>query len=142
MRGRSRPSAEVTEYVLKEIGVHQWLVLADRQSIALCADENEAVKVMTEHSARGSRLGTSSVDNWSEQNPPALAHAAGHEAPDDDLAVKPHRPNHRASRPVRFGDQGFVWNIDPFVLKTDSIVAVLRIPIGICDRETVCERTT
>jgi hypothetical protein len=70
-QGRSRPSAEVTEYVIKEIGLHQWLVFADRQSIALCADENEAVKVMTEHSARGSRSGTSSVDNWSEQNPPA-----------------------------------------------------------------------
>jgi len=48
-QGRSRPSAEVTEYVIKEIGLHQWLVLADRQSIALCAGENEAVKVMTEH---------------------------------------------------------------------------------------------
>jgi hypothetical protein len=67
-QGRSRPSAEVTEYVIKEIGLHQWLVLADRQSIALCANENEAVKVMTEHSARGSRSGTSSVDNWSEQD--------------------------------------------------------------------------
>jgi hypothetical protein len=40
----------MTEYVIKEIGPHQWLVFADRQSIALCADENEAVKVMTEHS--------------------------------------------------------------------------------------------
>ena len=63
---------EMTEYVIKEIGPHQWLVFADRKSIALCADENEAVKVMTERSARGSRSGTSSVDNWSEQNPPGV----------------------------------------------------------------------
>src|SRR6267142_6367298 len=57
--------------------------------------------------------------------PSALAHAAGHEAPDQDLAVKPQRPNHRASHPVRFGDQGVVGNIDPDILKADSIVAVL-----------------
>ncbi|SHG25000.1 hypothetical protein [Bradyrhizobium erythrophlei] len=39
----------MTEYVIKEIGLHQWLVFADRQSIALRADENEAVKAMNEH---------------------------------------------------------------------------------------------
>jgi hypothetical protein len=43
---------EMTEYVIREIGRRTWLVFADRQSIALCADENEAVKAMTEHSAR------------------------------------------------------------------------------------------
>jgi hypothetical protein len=32
--------AEMTEYVIKEVGRHQWLVFADRQSIAVCADEN------------------------------------------------------------------------------------------------------
>jgi hypothetical protein len=65
-----RLSAEMTEYVIKEIGPHQWLVFADRQSIAFCADENEAVKVMTEHSARGRRSGTS-VDSCPDQEPPA-----------------------------------------------------------------------
>lgn len=41
----------MTEYVITEVGRHQWLVFADRQSIAFCADENEAVKTMAEHSA-------------------------------------------------------------------------------------------
>ncbi len=71
----------------------------------------------------------------------ALAHAARHEAPDQELAVKPHRPDHRASRPVRFGDQGVVGNIDPFILKADSIVAALRFPINIADSKAVRERT-
>ena len=61
---------EMTEYVIKEIGPHQWLVFADRQSIALCADENEAVKAMTEHSVRSRRPGNS-VECCPEQNPPA-----------------------------------------------------------------------
>ena len=43
---------EMTEYVIREIGLHQWLVFADRQSVAFCTDENEAVKAMSEHSAR------------------------------------------------------------------------------------------
>jgi hypothetical protein len=64
----SRLSAEMTEYAIKEIGPNQWLVFADRRSIALCADENEAVKVMTEHSARGRQ---SSADCCPEQDPPA-----------------------------------------------------------------------
>lgn len=46
----------MTEYVIAEVGRHQWLVFADRQSIAFCASENEAVEVMTEHSVRNSRL--------------------------------------------------------------------------------------
>ena len=45
----------MTEYVITEVGHHQWLVFADRQSIAFCADENAAVKAMTEHSARNRR---------------------------------------------------------------------------------------
>ncbi len=55
----------MTEYSIREIGRHQWLVFADRQSIALCDSENEAVKVMTEHSAnsRQSR-GSSSAAIW------------------------------------------------------------------------------
>ena len=62
--------AEMTEYVLREVGRHQWLVFADRQSIALCASENEAVKAMTEHSARSSR--SRSLDTWPELDPAAL----------------------------------------------------------------------
>ena len=55
----------MTEYVITEVGRHQWLVFADRQSIAFCASENEAVMVMTEHSARNSRSrGSSSAAIW------------------------------------------------------------------------------
>jgi len=36
-------------------GHHQWLVFADRQSIAFCADENETVKALTERSALNRR---------------------------------------------------------------------------------------
>lgn len=59
---------EMTEYVIKEIGPHQWLVFADRQSIALCADENEAVKAITEHSAHSRRPGNS-VERCPKQKP-------------------------------------------------------------------------
>ncbi|MBR1229991.1 MULTISPECIES: hypothetical protein [unclassified Bradyrhizobium] len=59
----------MTEYVITEVGHHQWLVFADRQSIAFCADENEAVKAMTEHSAR-SRQSRGSAQNSPEQSPP------------------------------------------------------------------------
>jgi hypothetical protein len=45
-------------------------VFADRQSIAFCADENEAVKAMTEHSALN-RRSRESTDNSLEQSPPA-----------------------------------------------------------------------
>jgi hypothetical protein len=62
----------MTEYSVREVGRHQWLVFADRQSIALCASENEAVKAMTEHSARRSRS-RSSFDGWPEHDPAALA---------------------------------------------------------------------
>src|SRR5258706_5274363 len=74
--------------------------------------------------------------------PHHLAHAAGHEAPDKDLSDKPQRPHHRASHPVWFGDQGVVGNIDPDILKADSIAAVLRFPINIADNKAVRERTT
>ena len=60
----------MTEYVVTEVGHHQWLVFADRQSIAFCADENEAMKAMTEHSARN-RRSRKSADNSPEQSPPA-----------------------------------------------------------------------
>jgi hypothetical protein len=60
----------MTEYVITEVGHHQWLVFADRQSIAFCADENEAVKAMTEHSPLN-RRSRESTDNSLEQSPPA-----------------------------------------------------------------------
>lgn len=60
----------MTEYVITEVGHHQWLVFADRQSIAFCAGENEAVKAMTEHSALN-RRSRESADNSPEQSPPA-----------------------------------------------------------------------
>ena len=66
-----RLGAEMTEYVIKEVGRHQWLVFADRQSIAVCADENQAVKLMTEHSAARSRSHNSADDHCAEQTPPA-----------------------------------------------------------------------
>ena len=40
----------MTEYTVKEIG-HQWIVYADRQSIATCADETSALKLVAEDSA-------------------------------------------------------------------------------------------
>jgi hypothetical protein len=60
----------MTEYVITEVGHHQWLVFTDRQSIAFCADENEAVKAMTKHSALN-RRSRKSTDNSLEQSPPA-----------------------------------------------------------------------
>ena len=78
---------------------------------------------------------------WPANNRP-IAHAARHEAPDKDFAVKPQRPDHRSAGPVRFGDQGVVGNIDPVILKADSIVAALRFPINIADSKAVRERTT
>jgi hypothetical protein len=62
----------MTEYVIKEVGRPQWLVFANRQSIAVCADENEALKLVTEHSAARSRSHNSADDNLAEQNRRAL----------------------------------------------------------------------
>ncbi len=45
----------MTEYVITEVSLHQWLVFADRKCIASCADEVGAEKAMREHSARGRR---------------------------------------------------------------------------------------
>ena len=60
----------MTEYVITEVGRHQWLVFADRQGIAFCASENEAVTVMNEHSARSSRSrGSSSGAIWFGREP-------------------------------------------------------------------------
>ena len=63
-----------------------------------------------------------------------LGHAARDEAPDRDLIVKPHRPNHRASRPVRFGDYGVVGNIDPVILQANPTMAALRFPVAVRGR--------
>ncbi len=54
----------MTEYVIREVGLHQWLVFADRICVACCADEEAASKVMTEHSAR--RLHSRSPSTCSE----------------------------------------------------------------------------
>jgi hypothetical protein len=45
---------KMTEYVIREVSPHQWLVFADRKCIASCADEIGAEKAMNEHSARQS----------------------------------------------------------------------------------------
>jgi hypothetical protein len=69
MRSTRCRTLEMTEYVIREIGLHHWLVFADRQSIAFCTDENEAVKVMTEHIARH-RRSPDSMDIAPGQSPP------------------------------------------------------------------------
>ena len=80
----------MTEYVIRQIGLHQRLVFADRRSIALCADkadEDEAVKVMTEHA----RAAVGHLTQWllrqgkARQRKPAglvrIASAGGHGSP-------------------------------------------------------------
>jgi hypothetical protein len=64
----------VTEYEIREVGRHQWLVFADRQSIALCADEDEAVKAMTDHSARNRQSGPlwTAVQSRTRRRKPAV----------------------------------------------------------------------
>jgi hypothetical protein len=52
----------MTEYTVKEIG-HQWIVYADRLSIAACADEASALKVMAEDSAASSATRNSRVQD-------------------------------------------------------------------------------
>src|SRR2546429_8370202 len=63
-----------------------------------------------------------------------LDHAARHEASDvDGITLKfwGHRPDHRPARPVRLGDNGIIWHIDPLAIETDAIMPVLRFPVGI-----------
>src|SRR5436305_1084719 len=69
-------------------------------------------------------------------------HAPRHEAPDRDLIVDPDRPNHCPSRPIWFGNQSIVRDIDPGVLKPNPIMTIFGFPIGICDGFTVRHRTT
>ena len=62
----------MTEYAVKEIG-HRWIVCADRQSIASCADEASALKLIAEDSAANGATRKSTVhgNRASKQNPPA-----------------------------------------------------------------------
>ncbi len=59
----------MTEYVVKEIG-RQWIVYADRVSIAACADEELAVKLIIEDSAAKIAIRRSTALDVSD-NPPA-----------------------------------------------------------------------
>ena len=52
MQAYRREDSRMTEYIIREVGLHQWLLFADRKSIALCTAENVVVKVMIEDSAR------------------------------------------------------------------------------------------
>jgi S-adenosylmethionine/arginine decarboxylase-like enzyme len=63
----------MTEYSVKEIG-HQWIVYADRLSIASCGDEaSAALKLIAEDSAANRATRKSAVRGIraSKQNPPA-----------------------------------------------------------------------
>ena len=62
----------MTEYTVKEIG-HQWIVYADRLSIAACADEASALKLIAEDSAANDATRKSTVQGIkaSKQNPAA-----------------------------------------------------------------------
>jgi len=61
----------MTEYTVKEIG-HQWIVYADRLSIAACADEASALKLIAEDSAaKGVARKTTVHDTRPGRNPPA-----------------------------------------------------------------------
>jgi hypothetical protein len=55
----------------KEIG-HQWIVYADRQSIATCADETSALKLIAEDSAANGVTRKSRVQGFgASKNPRA-----------------------------------------------------------------------
>jgi hypothetical protein len=62
-------SPAMTEYTVKEIGL-QWIVYADRLSIAACADEPSALKLIAEDSAANSaRRKTTVHDIGPSKNP-------------------------------------------------------------------------
>jgi hypothetical protein len=68
----------MTEYVIKEIG-HQWIVYADRLSIGACANETEAVQLITEDSgakARTRNYADHKSGNIIKQNPVGCWQAA------------------------------------------------------------------
>ena len=61
----------MTEYTIKEIG-HQWMVYADRLSIAACADEASALKLIAEDSAAKNLARKTTIrDTRPGRNPPA-----------------------------------------------------------------------
>ena len=62
----------MTEYAVKKIG-HQWIVYADGLSIAACADEDSALKLIAEDSAahRATRKSTVQGIRASKPNPAA-----------------------------------------------------------------------
>ncbi len=61
----------MTEYTVKEID-HQWIAYADRLSIAACADEASALKLIAEDSAaRGVARKTTVHDIRQSKNPRA-----------------------------------------------------------------------
>lgn len=65
----------MTEYVIMEVSLRQWLVFADRRCIASCADEAAAEKAMMDHSARGVRSSAPEpmvLAGWCPQ-PPSLS---------------------------------------------------------------------
>ena len=53
----------MTEYTVKEIG-HQWIVYADRLSIAACADEASALKLIAEDGAANDATRKSAVQGY------------------------------------------------------------------------------
>jgi hypothetical protein len=57
----------MTEYTVKEIG-HQWMVYADRQSLAACADEASALKLIAEDSATKSATRKAAAHGLSASN--------------------------------------------------------------------------
>jgi hypothetical protein len=69
--GSHSGGAAMTEYTVKEIG-HQWIVYADRQSIATCADETSALKLIAEDSAANGVTRKSRVQGFrASKNPRA-----------------------------------------------------------------------
>lgn len=44
----------MTEYVVKEVSQSLWMVFANGKSVGACPDENEALRLMAEHSAANS----------------------------------------------------------------------------------------
>ncbi|GAC1516598.1 MAG: hypothetical protein NVS1B11_37760 [Terriglobales bacterium] len=50
----------MTEYVVKEVSKSLWMVFADRRSVGVCVDENEALKLMAEHDALKNALSAKS----------------------------------------------------------------------------------
>ena len=67
--GVSQWWGRMTEYTVKEIG-HQWIVYADRQSIATCADETSALKLMAEDSAANGVTRKSRVQGFTASKNP------------------------------------------------------------------------